>query len=1100
MLSKTAIRNLAANGQTYSRGLDYYQRGSIKSYSYSPQEKRISAIVSGSERYAVEIELNQAGDVVDYNCSCPAYAQYDGACKHTVAVLLNYLATSLRLAPDSLSESDAAETKDLQLQLVRQNAEPPQSDPRLALSRSLVSKLMDETQTATAPKETVQLLVILHCDPKFSRPAPYLTLQMGNGRFYMVKKIVDLMDAVVYRHELHFGKSFVFQPQRQSFKPADQPLIDMLVEAFHDEHFTQGLNVYSLYNKNLFELTPSRLERFLNFAGAMENALWMRENHGETRPIRIRRDVPPFQLQLVPGQEHLELKLQAEKPIYTLNARRNIFVSGDCFFLPPAAAIQPLLPVLESFARVSRTALPLTDADAAAFISQAAPALQTVCRLAIAPEIEARLSQEPLTVLAWLDRYGRGISAKVVFKYGTNELNPLAPPPSDSADTQLLIRELPREASFLETLKAAGFEPRDDRYVLEDEELTYQFLVDTLPGLLDSAEVYRSEAFDKLRIKPSPRFNGAIRLDESSDLLEVSFQTDDLSPAELAEFIAAIREKRRYYRLKSGDFIPLERPEIVAVGKLLAQLGLTGKDLQKNLITMPKYRALYLDRAVRDYSRERFNLNAAFKQLVRSVRDPQEMEVEPPAALASVLRDYQKTGLKWLKTLADYGFGGILADDMGLGKTLQVIVLVMVTLEHAAPKLPSLVVAPTSLVYNWREEIAKFAPELSVLILDGPKEERDRLLQQAPDYAFVITSYPLIRRDIEAIQELEFAFCFLDEAQHIKNPETINAKSVKAVKARRYFALTGTPIENSLTELWSIFDFIMPGYLYSHHKFQNQFEKPIVKANDPAALEDLGQHIRPFILRRLKKDVLTELPEKIETKLSCAMAGEQQKIYLAYLAKARNELEAEVEKNGFEKSQLKILALLTRLRQICCHPGLFIEDYGAGSAKLELLLELVRDSLSGGHRLLIFSQFVTMLELIAAQLRQEGTGFSRIDGQTPAQERLQLVNAFNAGQTEIMLISLKAGGTGLNLTGADTVIHYDPWWNPAVEDQATDRAYRIGQRNVVQVFKLVTQGTIEEKIYAMQQRKRQLVDAVIQPGENFLAKMTLTEIRGLFAE
>ena len=482
--------------------------------------------------------------------------------------------------------------------------------------------------------------------------------------------------------------------------------------------------------------------------------------------------------------------------------------------------------------------------------------------------------------------------------------------------------------------------------------------------------------------------------------------------------------------------------------------------------------------------------------MVQNIREPEDMEFEIPEGLEQVLRDYQKIGFKWLKTLSYYGLGGILADDMGLGKTLQVITFVLS--EKPKGLGPSLVIAPTSLLYNWKDEVEKFVSHMKITVVSGSQKTRQEQMQDIQDSDIIITSYPLIRRDIDIYQEIDFAYCFIDEAQHIKNPATINAKSVKQIKAKGYFALTGTPIENSLTELWSIFDFVMPGYLLAHTKFVQKYENPIAKNQDSGALKELGRHIRPFVLRRMKKDVLKELPEKIETRMSAEMTPEQKKIYVAYLQKARGEIAQEIAANGFEKSQIKILAALTRLRQLCCHPSLFIDNFEGDSGKILLLQEIMEDALDSGHRILLFSQFTSMLGIIKQNLEKQNIEHFYLDGSTKAEERSEMVKAFNNGSAKMFLISLKAGGTGLNLTGADMVIHYDPWWNPAVEDQATDRAYRIGQKNMVQVMKLITKGTIEEKIYELQQKKKKLIDSVIQPGETLLTKMKQEDIMQLF--
>ena len=446
-----------------------------------------------------------------------------------------------------------------------------------------------------------------------------------------------------------------------------------------------------------------------------------------------------------------------------------------------------------------------------------------------------------------------------------------------------------------------------------------------------------------------------------------------------------------------------------------------------------------------------------------------------------------------MKTLSNYGFGGILADEMGLGKTIQMIAFLLSEKKEKGQE-PSLVIVPTSLVYNWEDEVKRFAPSLKTLVVVGTKEERNNLIDDVEDYDLVITSYPLVRKDVEEYRAFTFRHCILDEAQHIKNHGSLNAKSVKNINAKKYFALTGTPMENSLSELWSIFDFLMPGYLLSHGKFSEKFEKPIARDHDNAKLKDLNNHIKPFILRRLKKEVLKELPDKIEQKIVVEMTTEQKKLYLAYLQAIKGELDDEISTKGYNKSHIMILAGLTRLRQLCCHPSVFVEGYKGGSGKLDSLEEIVSEAIEGGHRILIFSQFTTMLGRIRELLESKKIHCLYLDGSTPVLERGELVRDFNRGVGDVFLISLKAGGTGLNLTSADMVIHFDPWWNPAVEDQATDRAHRIGQENTVQVIKLITKGTIEEKIFQLQEKKKEMIDKVITEGETLISKLSEDEI------
>ena len=402
---------------------------------------------------------------------------------------------------------------------------------------------------------------------------------------------------------------------------------------------------------------------------------------------------------------------------------------------------------------------------------------------------------------------------------------------------------------------------------------------------------------------------------------------------------------------------------------------------------------------------------------------------------------------------------------------------------------------------NWKNEATKFADGLKTLVIRGTLAERKEKIKDIEKYDLVITSYDLLKRDIELYKEKDYQFKYViaDEAQYLKNSNTQNAKAIKQIKSETRYALTGTPIENSLAELWSIFDFIMPGYLFGYRKFKNTYETPIIKGEDEAAMSKLKMLIEPFVLRRNKKEVLKELPEKTVTVLDNEMGEEQRNIYLNYLLRAKQEISEQIDLNGYEGSRMQILAALTRLRQICCHPSLFIKDYNEGSSKLEQCMEIVQEAVNGGHKILLFSGYTSMFEIIEKELKQSNIKYFKLTGSTKVEERMKLVDEFNENpEIQVFLISLKAGGTGLNLTGADMVIHYDPWWNVSTENQATDRAYRIGQRNNVQVYKLITKNSIEEKIYKLQEKKAKLADEMLDTKTKFVSKLSKEEIMELF--
>ena len=535
---------------------------------------------------------------------------------------------------------------------------------------------------------------------------------------------------------------------------------------------------------------------------------------------------------------------------------------------------------------------------------------------------------------------------------------------------------------------------------------------------------------------------------------------------ELQDIMQKYKLKKKYYRLKNGDFIDLEEShDIEFLDKLVTGMDLDYTDLEKEEIRLPVNRTLYLNELLKKQEISNVSKNSEFKKIVENMEhDNINEEIFIPENMDKILRDYQKIGFRWLKVLDSYHFGGILADDMGLGKTLQVISIVLDYVQKSGKdRKTTIVVSPSSLTLNWKNEVQKFAPDLKIQVIRGNAVERKEIISNIENYDIVITSYDLLKRDISIYNEKNYCFKYViaDEAQYMKNSNTQNAKAIKKLNAETRFALTGTPIENSLAELWSIFDFVMPGYLFSYKKFKSLYETPIVKEQDEQAMKKLKMLIEPFILRRNKTDVLTELPEKTITVVNNQMEQEQELIYLSYLSKIKKEVAEEINMNGFEKSQIKILAGLTRLRQICCHPGLFLKDYKGMSSKLSQCMEIMDDAIQSNHKILLFSGYTSMFEIIEKQLRTMNIKYFKLTGNTKVDERIALVDEFNTNpDIKVFLISLKAGGTGLNLTGADMVIHYDPWWNASAENQATDRAYRICQKNNVQVYKLITKNSI----------------------------------------
>ena len=707
-------------------------------------------------------------------------------------------------------------------------------------------------------------------------------------------------------------------------------------------------------------------------------------------------------------------------------------------------------------------------------------------------EIEKYLPPE-VRFLFYLDSNQGNIECKVNAVYGENEISILDTiDANEEADYSFRMRSREEEILFL----LQEFFPYYDKgrnmiHCGSEEELIFQVLKRGLDVLAGLGEVHCTQAFKNMNVIQKVKVSVGVAI--QNGMLDLDIISEELSQKELLEILDGYRAKKTYFRLKNGSFVNLENDELKMLEEITNTLQLSPKEFIKGKVHLPIYRSLYLDKLLEENSSVYNTRDKSFRSLIKNFKAVNEADFEEPECLAHIMRGYQRNGFKWMKLLESYGFGGILADDMGLGKTLQTIAVLLAAKQENVTTKPSLVVAPASLVFNWKDEFERYAPQLAVGIISGSQEERQEVIASYEDYDVLVTSYDLLKRDISYYEEKEFDYQIIDEAQYIKNHTTAAAKSVKVIKSRVKYALTGTPIENRLSELWSIFDYLMPGFLYRYDTFKKEIETKIVKNEDEEAAKRLQRMVAPFILRRLKTDVLKDLPDKLEETRVVAIEGEQRKLYDAQVVHMRQEI-AKQSGEEFSRNKLQILAELTKLRQICCDPSLCFENYHGESAKTEACIELVQSALEGGHKVLLFSQFTTMLEILEKRLKTEGITYYKITGETPKEKRLQLVKEFNENNVGVFLISLKAGGVGLNLTGADVVIHYDPWWNVAAQNQATDRAHRIGQQKKVTVYKLIVKQSVEEKIQKLQEAKKDLADKVINGETNQLSNMSQEEL------
>ena len=526
---------------------------------------------------------------------------------------------------------------------------------------------------------------------------------------------------------------------------------------------------------------------------------------------------------------------------------------------------------------------------------------------------------------------------------------------------------------------------------------------------------------------------------------------------EYREIFSSYKNNNRLYRMKNGAYLDLKDNDLEQAFKLIDILNIYN-DFDN--MKIPNNKAIYLEKLIEDEDLSFVNGSKYVSNVVKKFDKVKSKNYEVPKDLNAILRDYQVSGFEFFKTLSDYQFGGILADEMGLGKTIQTIAFLLSNKDKK-----SIVITPTALIYNWKNELEKFAPTLKVGLLHAAKSEREKILDNIDNYDVILTTYTTYKNDIDKYKNINFDYCIIDEAQNIKNPDAIITKAIKNVNAKAKFALTGTPIENNLMELWSIFDFIMPGYLYNKSKFKSIF------VNNDKNIIELKNLIKPFILRRTKKEVITELPDKIEQKIIIDLEKEHKRAYKGYV----NLITRKIKENN--QDNITVFSYLTKLRQLCLSPELMVKNYQGKNSKLDVLINIINDS--SDEKILVFSQFTKVLEVIGKRLNEENISYSYLDGKTSAKDRVKLVEEFNTNNNKVFLISLKAGGTGLNLTSANIVVHFDPWWNPAVEDQASDRAHRIGQKNVVNVIKLIAKGTAEERVINLQETKKELIEDVI---------------------
>lgn len=1078
----------------YQRGLRYFQDGRVGDLFHDPVRQIWSAKVKGSKSYIVEILKDD--ERFSYDCNCPAFDQYV-QCKHIAAVLLKiYEQEHSSFSKKNTTNHNELHRKQLELLKQRQQELERQRVEREAIYRKQLTNDFIQSIAKLSHKPTligekkskniimVEWILKIKRSNYTSQFLLEIEMKVGPKRTYVVKKLKDFLRDIENKAQYRFTANYTYDPTEQEFSNNDLEIITILQEAVNYEKLFNQFHSSS-FNERSIIIPPMVADMLLE---KINDSTFHFEIGGDAfNHLVFHQNELPFSIQLDKGRITDEFQLDMAEYFDCTYLDLYRYIIQENFFYKITPDQQVFMTELKRLVNQTGSAvIPIAKDQMDSFISQAAPVMGKVAKLEVTDKVSSRLVKFPLQAKVFVDLVQEELHVNLEFHYGEHQLDPFKPFVQEPG-APIIVRDTEKETIIINQIESTSLEFSEKGLYVKEEEGIVEFVYETIPRIEEVADVFLTNSVKSLLLPGQNAPVTNIEVHSSGNWLEIDFNMEGIQQQEIQQVLQSIVEKKKYYRLPSGAFVHLESEEFQNIQQIMSEFQIKPQQLQEETFTLPVYRGIQLNEMMESDMGGRVKYGKQFRRLLNRLKNPEELDFEVPSTLKAELRDYQYEGFQWLKALSTYKLGGILADEMGLGKTLQGIAFILSQLIENKDLKPALVVAPASLVYNWKNEFQKFAPTLTVEVLIGSPQERIEKLQSDELPNVWITSYPTLRQDIDYYEQISFSTLILDEAQTIKNYASKTAKSVREIGAETRFALSGTPIENSVDELWSIFQTIMPHFF------------PAQKAFRQLEPEKISRMIRPFLLRRMKKDVLTELPDKIETVNYSELTKDQKELYVAYLEKIQNETRETLQKDGFQKSQIKILAGLTRLRQLCCHPGLFLENYHGDSGKLEQLMEIVSNAVENGRRMLIFSQFTSMLAIIREKLTESGVPFFYLDGQTAPKDRVDMVEKFNEGNRDVFLISLKAGNTGLNLTGADTVLLYDLWWNPAVEEQAAGRAHRMGQKKVVQVIRLITHGTIEEKIYELQQSKKELIETVLEPGDQTISKMTEQELREILS-
>jgi SNF2 family DNA or RNA helicase len=1099
---------------------------------------RISAQVMGqfNNSYECELEIDRIEcETIDSNCDCPYH--YD--CQHLAAVLF-YL--EMHLDEILVNYSKEADFKELEkkeeiIEVVKAAESKEEQRKDEEYQRQLLQEYVSASEIlAKSPfflpseerePDRAELAVIVSNDCEEEADIQIALRLPSRSKPLHIPSLPEFLESVQYGEPLYIGgKNYFFS--LTSFPKIHQELLKVVMDhiRFTDKGKTERGQKSGRIERKVFGTLLARSYESARLE-LMEKPYAFRDDDLPALPCLYEGGLEsPLRFSIHPARFQIDLEfIEPPATKILLNPRillgDQILTFEEVQLYECAASGMIYDHVYYRFEeKITRQHIhnlyPLRDMTLpeplfGTFVENSLPELSTYARIANQEVIEKFVTLpyvgrlEALCDLYYLDGE---LEATLLFMYDGQKIPAVSSKLTSDhlnifvTENGIVARNLVEERKILEDLfQDFVFSKETGTFIAKSDKKIVEFMTDVIPrnndrvtfncpqNLLDQF-IYDDSSF-------SLQLSHAEQLNEYQIDLQVNGSLRGVKMDRLWECILSKRpfieleKSKREGSNKIPKILVLDLDKIGQVIQLFDELGITR--LENHKVMRPLWSLANIDGSQFEGLPVKFAMTTKLRDIRKQMLGEKKFEFSPiPTVVNAELRNYQVEGVNWLERLRTMYLNGILADDMGLGKTLQAIVAV--TQHQDRAKRPSMIVCPTSLLYNWKEEFAKFNKNLKTLVIDGIPTQRKKMISEVKEYHIIITSYSLLQKDIEYYQPLHFSYLILDEAQHIKNRGTRNAKSVKVVRADHRLILSGTPIENSLDELWSLFDFLMPGFLSSYDRFLEKYIR-VGGEEQMRNLEYLRKKVSPFILRRMKSDVLQDLPPVSEIVYHCQLSPVQLELYRSYAESARDELVRLVERDGFDKVQIHVLATLTRLKQICCHPAIFAKERpeAGDSAKYEMLLELLKTLIEGGHKTVIFSQYTRMLQIMRDDFKRLGIRFSYLDGSS--KNRLDIVDEFNNDlNIPVFLVSLKAGGTGLNLVGADTVIHYDMWWNPAVENQATDRVHRLGQQQAVSAYKLVTLGTIEEKIVELQRRKKGLVKKVVSCDDEAIAKLTWEDV------